>query len=191
MSVWKNCGNRTLFWEIELLSHGLFWQRVSGSTFCRCPHEHSRQRFRRSESLSTLFSHQGQRSRDHTRRRIRPLAEIVQRRAAAMGQVTIFHTRSECCCGNQGGELRDRFEVDHSRRPSLRGGRCKGQERPDKAQPRRVRPVSTINTDPRLIGAAVEALRSMGAASVVVAEGPGHRRDTEYIVRERSFGSSP
>lgn len=45
-------------------------------------------------------------------------------------------------------------------------------------------PASNINTDPRLIAATIEALRSLGASSVVVAEGPGHRRDTEYIVVE-------
>jgi len=42
-------------------------------------------------------------------------------------------------------------------------------------------PGSSINTDPRLIVAAANALRRLGAASVVVAEGPGHRRDTEAI----------
>jgi uncharacterized protein (DUF362 family) len=41
---------------------------------------------------------------------------------------------------------------------------------------------SAINTDPRLIHAAVTAFRSLGAASVVVGEGPGHRRDTRYVV---------
>ena len=39
-----------------------------------------------------------------------------------------------------------------------------------------------INTDPRLIGATVVAMRRMGARSVTVAEGPGHRRDTDYVV---------
>lgn len=39
-----------------------------------------------------------------------------------------------------------------------------------------------INTDPRLVVAAADALRRLGAASVVVAEGPGHRRDTEAVV---------
>jgi uncharacterized protein (DUF362 family) len=41
---------------------------------------------------------------------------------------------------------------------------------------------SSINTDPRLVVAAADALRRLGAASVVVAEGPGHRRDTEAVV---------
>ena len=40
---------------------------------------------------------------------------------------------------------------------------------------------SSINTDPRMVVAAANALRSLGASSVVVAEGPGHRRDTEAI----------
>ena len=42
-------------------------------------------------------------------------------------------------------------------------------------------PGSSINTDPRMVVAAANALRRLGAASVVVAEGPGHRRDTEAI----------
>jgi uncharacterized protein (DUF362 family) len=41
---------------------------------------------------------------------------------------------------------------------------------------------SSINTDPRLIVAAANALRRLGASSVVVAEGPGHRRDVEAVV---------
>ena len=42
-------------------------------------------------------------------------------------------------------------------------------------------PGSPINTDPRMVVAAANALRRLGARSVVVAEGPGHRRDTEAI----------
>jgi uncharacterized protein (DUF362 family) len=41
---------------------------------------------------------------------------------------------------------------------------------------------SSVNTDPRIIVAAADALRRLGASSVVVAEGPGHRRDTEAVV---------
>ncbi len=40
---------------------------------------------------------------------------------------------------------------------------------------------SSINTDPRMVVAAANAFRRLGASSVVVAEGPGHRRDTEAI----------
>ncbi len=39
-----------------------------------------------------------------------------------------------------------------------------------------------INTHPALVAGAAEALRRAGATSVVVAEGPGHRRDIEYLV---------
>ena len=43
-------------------------------------------------------------------------------------------------------------------------------------------PASVINTHPALIGAAVDAFRSLGAREVVVGEGPGHRRDNEYLL---------
>lgn len=43
-------------------------------------------------------------------------------------------------------------------------------------------PATTINTDPRLVAATVLAMRRLGAASVTVADGPGHRRDTQYVV---------
>jgi len=43
-------------------------------------------------------------------------------------------------------------------------------------------PASAINTHPLLIGAVADAVRRAGAADVVVAEGPGHRRDLEYLV---------
>jgi uncharacterized protein (DUF362 family) len=39
-------------------------------------------------------------------------------------------------------------------------------------------PASTINTHPLLVHAVFEAFRAMGAASVRIAEGPGHRRET-------------
>ena len=39
-------------------------------------------------------------------------------------------------------------------------------------------PGSAINTNPMLVHAALEAARSLGAASVRIAEGPGHRRNT-------------
>jgi uncharacterized protein (DUF362 family) len=43
-------------------------------------------------------------------------------------------------------------------------------------------PGTVINTDPRLVAATVLAMRRLGAADVTVAEGPGHRRDTQYVV---------
>lgn len=39
-----------------------------------------------------------------------------------------------------------------------------------------------VNTDARLIAAAAEAMLKAGAREVVVGEGPGHRRDVEYLL---------
>ena len=41
-----------------------------------------------------------------------------------------------------------------------------------------------VNTNPMLIVAAAEAFRSLGAREVIVAEGPGHRRDTEILLEQ-------
>ena len=43
-------------------------------------------------------------------------------------------------------------------------------------------PLTSINTEPRLVAAAVLAFRRLGAASVRVGEGPGHRRDVQDVV---------
>lgn len=43
-------------------------------------------------------------------------------------------------------------------------------------------PAGVINTHPALVTAAVEAFQRLGAREVVVGEGPGHRRDNEYLL---------
>ena len=43
-------------------------------------------------------------------------------------------------------------------------------------------PKRVINTHPAVIEAAIASFRSLGAREVVVAEGPGHRRDNEYLL---------
>jgi len=43
-------------------------------------------------------------------------------------------------------------------------------------------PRGVINTHPALVAATIEAFRLGGAREVVVAEGPGHRRDNEYLL---------
>ena len=43
-------------------------------------------------------------------------------------------------------------------------------------------PRGVINTNPAVIGGAIDAFRRLGAREVVVAEGPGHRRDNEYLL---------
>ncbi len=45
-----------------------------------------------------------------------------------------------------------------------------------------------INTHPVLVAAAIEAFRRLGAREVVVAEGPGHRRDTELLLGQTGLG---
>ena len=45
-----------------------------------------------------------------------------------------------------------------------------------------------INTHPLVVRGAVEAFFSLGAASVVVAEGPGHRHDTLLVLEDSGLG---
>jgi len=48
-------------------------------------------------------------------------------------------------------------------------------------------PGAEINTHPLLLTAAAQCFREFGAASVTAAEGPGHQRDTELVLRETGF----
>jgi len=48
-------------------------------------------------------------------------------------------------------------------------------------------PGNAINTHPLLILAAAESFRRMGAKSVIVAEGPGHQRDTHFVLSESGY----
>ena len=45
-----------------------------------------------------------------------------------------------------------------------------------------------INTDPRVVAGAAEAMFRAGAREVVVGEGPGHRRDIEYLLEGTGIG---
>jgi uncharacterized protein (DUF362 family) len=45
-----------------------------------------------------------------------------------------------------------------------------------------------INTDPRVVVAAIELCRREGASEVIVAEGPGHWRNVEYLVQASGLG---
>jgi uncharacterized protein (DUF362 family) len=49
-------------------------------------------------------------------------------------------------------------------------------------------PGTIINTHPMVIAGAAAACRRAGAADVVVAEGPGHRRDIEYLLGSNGLG---
>ncbi|MBI3409326.1 MAG: DUF362 domain-containing protein [Planctomycetes bacterium] len=45
-----------------------------------------------------------------------------------------------------------------------------------------------INTDPRVVSAVIELCKREGAREIIVAEGPGHWRNVEYLVRESGLG---
>jgi uncharacterized protein (DUF362 family) len=45
-------------------------------------------------------------------------------------------------------------------------------------------PGRDINTDPRVVAAAADCFLRLGAGKVVIAEGPGHHRDTELLLQE-------
>ncbi len=48
-------------------------------------------------------------------------------------------------------------------------------------------PGTTINTHPAVVAAALEAFRSLGAAEVRIAEGPGHRRNTLELAEAAGY----
>jgi uncharacterized protein (DUF362 family) len=48
-------------------------------------------------------------------------------------------------------------------------------------------PGDAINTHPLLVLAAVECFRRLGAKSVLVAEGPGHQRDTQLVLFQSGY----
>lgn len=49
-------------------------------------------------------------------------------------------------------------------------------------------PGKPVSTHQQLVGAAAEAFLRLGAGSVLVAEGPGHHRDTELLLYESGLG---
>ncbi len=51
-------------------------------------------------------------------------------------------------------------------------------------------PGGAINTHPTLVLAAGEAFRRLGAKSVVIAEGPGHQRDTQLVLSQSGYEES-
>ena len=51
-------------------------------------------------------------------------------------------------------------------------------------------PGNAINTHPTLVLAAAECFRRMGSRCVVVAEGPGHQRDTQLVLSESGYQES-
>ncbi|HJZ93510.1 MAG TPA: DUF362 domain-containing protein [Gemmataceae bacterium] len=50
------------------------------------------------------------------------------------------------------------------------------------------RQARAINTDPRFVDAVIALCKAEGAAEVIVAEGPGHWRNVEFLVEESGLG---
>ncbi|HEY3788561.1 MAG TPA: DUF362 domain-containing protein, partial [Urbifossiella sp.] len=46
-----------------------------------------------------------------------------------------------------------------------------------------------INTDPRVVDAVIQLCKNEGAAEIVVAEGPGHWRNVQFLVKESGLGA--
>jgi uncharacterized protein (DUF362 family) len=51
-------------------------------------------------------------------------------------------------------------------------------------------PHGVINTNPAVVAAAIEAFKRLDARKVTVAEGPGHRRDNEYLLSASGLQSA-
>lgn len=51
------------------------------------------------------------------------------------------------------------------------------------------RKAQVINTDPRFLDAVIQLFKSEGASEIIVAEGPGHWRNVEFLVEESGLGS--
>ena len=49
-------------------------------------------------------------------------------------------------------------------------------------------PDRAINTHPKFVGAVIDLFQSEGAAEVIVAEGPGHWRNAQFLVNESGLG---
>ena len=51
------------------------------------------------------------------------------------------------------------------------------------------REAKVINTDPRVIDAVIQLCKHEGAAEIIVAEGPGHWRNVQFLVKESGLGA--
>ena len=51
------------------------------------------------------------------------------------------------------------------------------------------RQAMVINTDPRVIDAVIQLCKNEGASEIIVAEGPGHWRNVQFLVKESGLGA--
>jgi len=110
-------------------------------------------------------------------------SNIVRRLQQPKAAVTILEAASYDV--SLDGLLRDGLRLYPEFSSSIKGHRV--VLKPNLVEYHSDRPV---NTHAKLVAAAVEAFRSFDAAEVTVAEGPGHRRDTELLLEESGLGSA-
>lgn len=110
-------------------------------------------------------------------------SNIVRRLQQPQADVTVLHVASYDAALER--ILNDALRLYPGFCSTVRGRRV--VLKPNLVEHHRDRPV---NTDPRLVAAAVEVFRSLDARQVLVAEGPGHRRDTELLLEESGLGAA-
>jgi uncharacterized protein (DUF362 family) len=102
------------------------------------------------------------------------------RQPPAFGAVHI--ARAESYDGDLLAELKGQFEHYRPHVP-LAGKRV--VLKPNLVEYRRAH---AINTDPRFIDAVIQLCKAEGASEIIVAEGPGHWRNVEFLVEESGLG---
>jgi uncharacterized protein (DUF362 family) len=90
--------------------------------------------------------------------------------------------RAESYDGDLLAVLKSQFEHYHPHVP-LTGKRV--VLKPNLVEYRKAR---AINTDPRFVDAVIRLCKDEGASEVIVAEGPGHWRNVEFLVEESGLG---
>jgi uncharacterized protein (DUF362 family) len=104
----------------------------------------------------------------------------VLRQPPAFGSVHI--ARAESYDGDLLGVLKSQFEHYRPHVP-IAGKRV--VLKPNLVEYRKAR---AINTDPRFIDAVIQLCKAEGASEIIVAEGPGHWRNVEFLIEESGLG---
>ena len=111
---------------------------------------------------------------------------LVDSRTRGLAQPPAFGAVHIARAENYDADLLAVLKVPVRALPPARAAR--GQARRPQAEPRRVSQAQVINTDPRFVDAVIELCKAEGAAEIIVAEGPGHWRNVEYLVEESGLG---
>ncbi len=105
------------------------------------------------------------------------------RRELRQPEATVFGLRCASYVEDMVGRVREGIAAFPAFQAKISGARV--VLKPNLVEVHADRPV---NTDPRLILAVIEAFRKEGAKQVVVAEGPGHLRDTDAVLEASGLG---